>query len=297
MSFVKKTLKKVWGFVKKYWKEIAMVAAIAFTAGVATIGFAAFSGVSGIGGFMGAVGQTMWAGVAATAGSMGIGGGATVPTTAATMASGMAGTQVGLGAAWGAGGGYGLGVAGNTAQAAAAEAAATQPTTMIGFLEKGAAETSLKKAGIEVAKIGTEELVKETAKTGLSDAAWKAMGVAAPIAGAALAAAGEPSEFKNVDYFGTTKDGPIGPGVNALADPTGGQADGTFDPGGTAMASQGAPGGEADALFKDQMYRSSESIARPLMGQGGTGRNPDGSMIRPEDEQGLMSMQGRYGYG
>ena len=57
MSFVKKGLKKVWGFVKKHWLKIVIVAAIVFTAGVASVGFAAFSGVSTVGGFFGAVGS------------------------------------------------------------------------------------------------------------------------------------------------------------------------------------------------------------------------------------------------
>ena len=289
MSFVSKTLKKAWNFVKKNWKTIALVAAVAFTAGVATVGFAAFSGVTGVGGFMGAVGQTMWAGVMGTAGSMGIGGGATVPVTEATLLSGMAGTQVGLGAAAGAGGGYGFGVAGKAAEAAALESAATQPTTMLGFLEQGAAKTSLEKAGIEVAKTGTKELVKEAGKKGLSDAAWKTLGVAAPVVGSMLAAAGQPSEFRNVDYFGTTKDGEIGPGRSALADPTAPGAEQI------AAASAGAPSNVADPMFRGQMNRSMETVSRPLMGQSGTGRGPGGRLLNPDEQGGLMSGGYRYG--
>ena len=268
MSFITKGLKKAWKFVKKNWKTIALVAAVAFTAGVATVGFAAFSGVGTIGGFMSAVGQTMWAGVAATAGSMGIGAGATVPTTAATIAAGTAGTQVGLGAAWGAGGGFGFGAAGKAAEAAALEAAASAPTTTLGFLEKAAAEDALKKAGIELSKKGLEKATVDVAEKGLSDAAWKAMGVAAPIAGAALTALGQPREYRDVPIWGAEKGAPATEGVNYLAGPDGTSADDyLFDPGETALASQGAPTGDmsANTLVKGQSLKASESIVRPLM--------------------------------
>ena len=53
------------------------------------------------------------------------------------------------------------------------------------------------------------------ARTGLMDTAGKL----APVAGAALEAAGQPDEFRNVDYYGTSKDGPVGEGRNALMGP------------------------------------------------------------------------------
>jgi hypothetical protein len=331
MSFVKKALKKAWNFVKDNWKTIALVAAIAFTAGVATVGFAAFSGVSSVGGFFSAVGSTMWAGVAGTAGSLSIGSGATVPAGSALAAQGV--THVGLGAAAGAGGGFGLGAAGKAAALQAAAhtaamgateaAAAANATNIIGSqgtgigvgtganpantaMMPGMTADSASVASGEVAKttvasgevgkataaeVIKDTTVKEVASKGLSDAAWKTMGVIAPIAGAGLMAAGQPSEFKNVDYWGTTKGGPIGPGVNALADPTGASADGTFDPGGTGAASTGA---DPNAMMRSQVDRSYASIAQPLMGSSRAKRGRDGML---EDDWALMDMQGQYRYG
>jgi len=124
MSFIKKALSKVWDFVKDHWVEIVMVAAVAFTAGVSTVGWSAFKAAAAEQGFFSAVGSTMWAGVTATAGSMGIGGGASGSVAASAGATGY-----GVGAAWGAGSGFGLGAAGNTAEAAAAEAALQAGTT------------------------------------------------------------------------------------------------------------------------------------------------------------------------
>lgn len=157
MSFIKKGLKKIWNFVKKYWKEIVMVAAIVFTAGIATVGVAGFSaamaaGGGGVGGFFSAVGSTMWAGVTATAGSLGIGSGAAVGEGTAFAAANIAGgaSHVGLGAAMGAGGGYGLGAAGEAAAAAAQEAALAEGTSAaIAASESGAA------VGVEGTGIGT----------------------------------------------------------------------------------------------------------------------------------------------
>lgn len=157
MSFIKKGLKKIWNFVKKYWKEIVMVAAIVFTAGIATVGVAGFSaamaaGGGGVGGFFSAVGSTMWAGVTATAGSMGLGSGAAVGEGTAFAAANIAGgaSHVGLGAAMGAGGGYGLGAAGKAAAAAAEEAALAQ-----GALDAAAVAESGSAVGVEGTGIGT----------------------------------------------------------------------------------------------------------------------------------------------
>lgn len=115
MSFVKKGLNKIKNFVKKHWKKIVVVAAVAFTAGIVTVGMPAFTSMVGSQGIFSAVGSTMWAGVTATAGSMGIGSGASGSIAAAAGATGK-----GLGAAIGWGGGYGLGAAGKTAAAKAA---------------------------------------------------------------------------------------------------------------------------------------------------------------------------------
>ena len=146
--------------------------------------------------------------------------------------------------------------------------------------------------------MSAKELAATGAKEGMSDAAWKTLGIGAPIAGAFLSAAGEPSEHKKTGFWGVDPDSEdFGPGRSALADPTGGQEGGTFDPGGTGQAVAGADGGEANAMFKDQMSRGMASITRPLMGQGGTGRDVAGRPLPPEDEQGLMNRQGAYGYG
>lgn len=83
MSIVKKGLKAVkkvvsgaWKFVKKNWKTIALVAIGVFTAGLVVGGWAAFSEVAAAQGFWHAVGSTMYAGVTAIGGTLGIGPGA-----------------------------------------------------------------------------------------------------------------------------------------------------------------------------------------------------------------------------
>ena len=58
MSFIKKSIKKTWKFVKKNWKTIALVAAIVFTAGVATVGLGAFA-AAGFGGSAAAASATV----------------------------------------------------------------------------------------------------------------------------------------------------------------------------------------------------------------------------------------------
>lgn len=296
MSFVKKTLKKAWNFVKKNWKTIVLVAAVAFTAGVATIGFAAFSGVTGVGSFMSAVGSTMWAGVAGTMGTMGIGQGAAVPAGSALAEAGV--THVGLGAAWGAGAEVGAtgmsagwGKAGSTAVQQAATHSAVQASDAAVVAEAAASGMSPSQAAIEAGReAAIKSSVTEAGKAGLSDAAWKTMGVAAPIAGAFLTAAGQPSEHKKTGFWGVDPDSTeFGPGVNALEDPS---APGDEQ---IAAATSGPGGGAADALMQTQMNRAQESISRPLMGQGGTGRNPDGTVKQP-GFGGLMDQEDyRYG--
>ncbi len=304
MSFVKKALKKVWNFVKKNWKTIVLVAAIAFTAGVATIGFGAFAGVTGPATFLQAVGSTMWAGVAGTAGSMGIGPGAAVPAGSVLAEAGV--THVGLGAAWGAGGGYGFGAAGKTAAAQALTGSTSNAYGMAyeKALAKGLTEEAAKEAGYAAAKTsaaeftgaGTEVLTKGgemVAKTGLTGAKTgltleKAMMYAA-IGGPFLSALGdeEPLNQYNTDADFHAVGGYSGPGRNFLIDPA-------ATPDGSEGA--GGPGGGTSAandMFQNQMARPVASAFRPLMGRGVTGRGVDGR-LEPEQNMGLMPA-GAYG--
>ena len=81
MSFIKKGIETVGSFIKKHWKPIVIVAVSVFAMGLATVGFEGFSGAmgaadGGFGGFMSAVGSTMYAGVTAAAGTLGLGSGA-----------------------------------------------------------------------------------------------------------------------------------------------------------------------------------------------------------------------------
>lgn len=292
MSFVKKAIKKVWKFVKKNWKMIVLAAAIVFTAGVATIGFAAFSGVTGFGSFMGAVGQTMWAGVAGTAGSMGIGSGATVPTTAATTAAGTAGTQVGLGAAWGAGVPIGESGASLGWDATGKLASGQLNTLTSNAYQSTLAQTGSKEAAREAAtKVATNlttgeggalsKLGSKVAERGLNDTMWKALPTAVSGAGAYLAAKGEEDEYRKTDLYASTPgEGPRA-GINMLEVP----AD-SFDPGGTGAAPQaeGASDTYADDRFQAQMNRSREAIMQPLMGMGFDSRGLDGRLVAAEEE-------------
>lgn len=126
---VKKAFKKVTGFVKKHWKEIAIAAAVVFTAGAATGAFGA-AGASGAAGGA-AAGSTTAA--AAAGGGTAIGAGAAAGGTALTGAAAagtlggtVAGTAAGAATAIGAGTAVGgssvagaatLGSAGTTAGA------------------------------------------------------------------------------------------------------------------------------------------------------------------------------------
>lgn len=268
MSFVKKTIKKSWNFVKDNWKTIAIVAAIAFTAGVASVGFAAFAGVSSVGGFFGAVGSTMWAGVAATAGSMGIGAGAVAPAGSAAAAAGA--SHVGLGAAWGAGSGFGMGVAGNAAMAEAASAVGTAATaeTAGGMAVTLPAQGNAALAGMTEAELATvgvdaasgeliaagggaggggaggeaaKQLAAEAGEKGLSDAAWKTLQVGIPAAGIAMQAFGQDPKWDDTPYWAVdekTGYGMDGPGQFAAADDASGAVAGAEDPGAGMMANQ-----------------------------------------------------------
>jgi hypothetical protein len=105
VSVVKKAVKAVGRFVKKYWKQIVIAAAIVFTAGIATVGVAGFSSAAaaaggGVGGFLSAAGSTMVAGVASIGGTLGIGQGASLAgfggTGYATLGTGAAAQAMGL---------------------------------------------------------------------------------------------------------------------------------------------------------------------------------------------------------
>ena len=133
---VKKAFKAVGKFVKKYWKQIVIAAAIVFTAGVAAVGgWGAFTAAAGagtaggvtFGGVMSAVGSTMAAGVSSIGATLGFGGGATAGAGGAAAAgSGFAGAaNAGLSAASAAGAGTAAGASAFTGAAATASAAAS----------------------------------------------------------------------------------------------------------------------------------------------------------------------------
>ena len=93
---VKKGLKKVGKFVKKNWKPILGVAAVAFTGGLATVGFAGLQGAIAANGILGGIGSTMFAGATSMLGTIGIGSGA---AGTAAAAAGMQGATLMTGAA------------------------------------------------------------------------------------------------------------------------------------------------------------------------------------------------------
>jgi len=93
---VKKGLKKVGKFVKKNWKPILAVAAVAFTGGLATVGFAGLKGAIATKGILGGIGSTMFAGATSMLGTLGIGSGA---AGTAAAAAGMQGATLMTGAA------------------------------------------------------------------------------------------------------------------------------------------------------------------------------------------------------
>jgi len=318
MSFVKKGLKKVWGFVKKHWLKIVIVAAIVFTAGVASVGFAAFSGVSTAGGLFGAVGSTMWAGVAATAGSMGIGSGAIMPTTASTIAAGTAGTHVGLGAAWGAAGGAGWGAgagskiaAANAANAAAATAAPgtaagvggtslagnTTPS-MASSLGGTTATPSTGMPGVAggfstATPAGVTPAANVAAATGKGltlGGALETAGKLAPIAGAWMMAKGQEEQLNqyntNAAFGGNQFDGPNasgapGPGKNFLAPPG---AEG----GESAVAGAGTPDEAATGLMQGRMG----STTKPFQSIYGYKKNDGPSGAQSDIYGGPLMAQG-----
>lgn len=78
---VGKAVKGVANFVADHWKPLVLVGLSVFTMGMATVGFTGFSGAmsaanGGFGGFMSAVGSTMYAGVTALGGTLGLTSGA-----------------------------------------------------------------------------------------------------------------------------------------------------------------------------------------------------------------------------
>ena len=288
MSFVKKAVKKTWGFVKKHWKEIAIVAAIVFTAGaLSPLGFAAFAGVNTVGGFMGAVGTTMWAGTGqiATLGAMQSAGSiaaqgaasaaaAQAAATGAAVAAGTAGNATvvgttGLGTGVGTTGGAMMpGMTANSASVLAGTAApgaagTTGQMAASGAIQgtAGAGGSSIAPAAAkEAAKKAGEEVVKKEVQTGLSDAAWKTLGVVAPIAGAGLMALGEDDKYPNTEYW-------------AVNNKTGeGMPGGAATQGRLAAGDQAGPdAGAATAMIDEQMNRSKMQVMAPLMGNDAEG--------------------------
>jgi hypothetical protein len=117
-----KDTKKATHFIKRYWKQIVIAAAIVFTAGIATVGIAGFSAAmgaagGGFAGFMSAAGSTMVAGAAAIGGSVGIGSGVTASTAGGAFATApvMSGVAAGSGLTLGTGAAaQGLGLAAST---------------------------------------------------------------------------------------------------------------------------------------------------------------------------------------
>jgi hypothetical protein len=132
VNFTKKVEKAGHKFVKRYWKQILIAAAIVFTAGIATVGVAGFSsamaaGGGGFAGFMSAAGSTMVAGTAAIGGSVGIGSGVTASTAGGAFAAApvMSGVAAGSGLTLGTGAAaQGLGLAASTYAPAATAASA-----------------------------------------------------------------------------------------------------------------------------------------------------------------------------
>lgn len=273
MSFIKKGLKKAWKFVKDNWMVIALVAATVFTAGVASVGFTAFAGVNSFGGFMGAVGSTMWSGATAIAGTFGIGeGGFGAAAAGEATAAGEAiiGTgAVGVDTGLAANAAMMPGMTANSASVLAGTAAPAASAGMPGVVGSTMGEVALAEGSTAIvpgiSKVAPKVL-PDVASKGLSlDTAMKYGAVIAPIAGAALAMAGQPSEFKNVDYYGTTKDGEVGPGRSALAVPGAGGGEG-------AIVGAGGGGSEAaDGLMNAQQSRAQQSVM-----PGGLQRGTDG---------------------
>lgn len=106
MSAVKKAVKKVGKFIKRYWKQIVIAAAVVFTAGLATVGTAGFASAAataggGMGGALSAAGSTMVAGVQAIGGVMGMGKGVNMAAFGgagqATLGTGAAAQAMGMG--------------------------------------------------------------------------------------------------------------------------------------------------------------------------------------------------------
>jgi hypothetical protein len=145
VSAVKKLAKGLGRFVKRYWKQILIAAAIVFTAGVATVGVAGFSSAAaaaggGVGGFLSAAGSTMVAGVASIGGTLGIGSGVTAATAGGAFAGApaLAGLSAGAGLTLGTGAAaQGLGFAAKGGAAAAGTAGKAGGITIGGGASAG----------------------------------------------------------------------------------------------------------------------------------------------------------------
>jgi hypothetical protein len=286
MSFVKKAVKKVVGFVKKYWKEILIVAAIVFTAGVATVGFSYFgaaAGQAGFGGFMSAVGSTMVQGVAAIGSAVGIGSGAVVGGAGLGGSTALAGTSVGFGAAAGLGGGAGIGA--GSAVAEANLAALATPTAPVAA---GSGQAAFNYAA--GTKIGaTAQAVQAATPTVLASGALPTtIATTAPAATKGLSLAGVGKLLSGVGAV-------AGPAMKYYGDKKAAEAD-------YPLASWGVPVGRGDAFYEDPAnYMPGAGAAPPVMppptqpplapvGTGALAQQAGGGVGVPSGQQPLMSL-------
>ena len=147
LKAVKKVVKGAVKFVKKHWKAIVIVGLVVFTMGIATVGFAGFAGAmsaasaggaSGFGAFMSAVGSTMYAGVTAGLGTLGIGSGAAGSAAAAGGVEGVGLFGGHLAAALGSNSAQ----AGIAAQTAASAGAPSAGVTLAGLGAPASATTA-----------------------------------------------------------------------------------------------------------------------------------------------------------
>lgn len=176
-----KRAKKGLRFVKRYWKQIVIAAAVVFTAGLATVGAAGFSAAAasaggGFAGFVSAAGSTMAAGVASIGGTIGIGQGANL---AAFGGSGYA--TLGTGAA-----AQGLGLAGSNAAMTAGRIASTAPSAALGGGPPAALAGA---AGTPVAQTAGQTVVGAGASQAAQQGGAMVAGQAAPAQGGILSRA------------------------------------------------------------------------------------------------------------
>jgi len=278
---IKKVAKKAVGFVKKYWKQIALVALIVFTAGVATLGAGAFSaawtGAAGFSAKMGVVGSTMWTGVTAAAGSLGIGGGAS-----GTVAAQAGVTGYGLGAGMGLGNSFGLGVAGANASAAATAAATATPLAGISPL---ASSVGLPANGVGIAV---------NPATGLSVAPTTAKTFAAANTMAPSAAVPAKAGFFSSDL---AKSALITTGGNMISGYAAGKAAEGEDPKGfwgVDLSGKGQDVAFNSGLMNQQPAFSAPQAPQDFAPQAPMSPQQQMEMFRYQQQYGLMNPQNGY---